>query len=134
MATKHGKLGVVKLGATGGSATVLQLKGWSYDEKIDTADNTVCGATGKTHLTGIPEWDGSIDVLFDPADVAGQGAMTLGAEVIVNFYDYGTASLSGYKVGTATIAGIGKAGSVDGVQTRKYSLKGQGALGDATVA
>ena len=134
MATKHGKDGVVKLGATGGSATVLQLKGWSYDEKIDTHDNTVCGAAGKTHLTGIKEWDGSIDVLFDPADVGGQGAMVVGAEVIVNFYDYGTASLAAYKVGTATIASVGKAGSVDGVQTRKFTLKGQGAMSDAAVA
>jgi len=134
MATKHGKLGVVKLGAAGGNATVLQLKGWSYDEKVDTPDSTVAGAAGKTHEVGISEWSGTIDVLFDPTDIAGQGAMTIGAEVVVNFYDYGTTAGNAYKYGTATIESIGKAGSVDGVQTRKYGIKGQGALADGVAA
>ena len=35
MATKHGKNGVVKIGANGGTAKVLQLKGWSYDSKVN---------------------------------------------------------------------------------------------------
>lgn len=134
MSAQHGKLGVVKLGAAGGSATVLQLKAWTYDEKVDTPDATVAGDAGKKHLVGIPEATGSIDVLFDPADVAGQAAMTVGAQIVVNFYDYGVTQGYAYKYGTFTIESVGKAGSVDGVQTRKYGLKAQGVLADGVAA
>lgn len=133
MATKHGKDGIVKLGATGGSATVLQLKGWSYEEKLDESDNTVAGQTGKTSLAGQPSWTGNIDVLADEADAGGQGALTLGANVTVNFYDDAADSGDIYKIGTARVNSVGKDLKIDGVITRKYGLSGQGVLTNGTV-
>lgn len=133
MATKHGKDGIVKLGATGGSATVLQLKGWSYEEKLDEADNTVAGAAGKTSLAGHKSWTGSIDVLADDADTSGQLALTIGADVIVNFYDDAADSGDKYKIGTGRVNSVGKDLKIDGVITRKFGLSGQGVMSDGTV-
>lgn len=125
---KHGKNGVVKLGATGGSAKVLQLKGWSYDEKIDTPEITVAEDTAKAFTTGSPEWTGSIDVLFDGSDATGQGAMTIGASVTVNFYDETPTTGVAYRAGTAIIDGVSKTLAIDGIITQKFSIKGNGAL------
>ena len=133
MASKHGKDGIVKLGATGGSATVLQLKGWSYEEKLDESDNTVGGQAGKTSLAGHKSWSGSIDVLADEADTGGQGSLTIGADVTVNFYDDAPDTGDKYKTGAARVNSVGKELKIDGVITRKYGLSGQGVLGDGTV-
>jgi hypothetical protein len=133
MATKHGKDGIVKLGATGGTATVLQLKGWSYEEKIDEADSSVAGASGKTSLAGLKSWSGTIDVLDDLADTGGQGTLTIGAEVTVNFYDDSPDSGEKYRIGSARVNSVGKDLKIDGVITRKYGLSGQGVMSDGTV-
>lgn len=124
----HGKNGVVKLGATGGSAKVLQLKGWSLDEKVDTVDSTVAEATAKTHVVGLPEWSASIDVLLDRTDATGQEALTIGASVVPNFYAETPNSGVQYRTGTATVESIGEALTIDGIVTKKVGLKGNGAL------
>ena len=133
MSTKHGVNGVVKLGAAGVTGKVMQLKGWSFSEKLDESDNSVAEQNGKTSLAGLSSWTGTIDVLADESDAVGQGGLTLGAVVILNFYDETPITADTYWVGTARISGRDKTLTIAGVTTRKYTLSGQGVMSTATV-
>lgn len=130
MSTHHGKDGTVKVS----SNTVAEIRSWSVNQTVDTVDDTVMGDTWKTHLVGIPEWDGEMECFWDETDTNGQESLTIGASVTLNLYPEGASSTDKYYTGTASVTRIGVALSVDGGVMRTVGFKGNGALTGATVA
>lgn len=131
MSVVHGKNGVVSIGAPPGNA-VLRLKSYEVDEKVDTADFTVMGAAAKTHEVGIPEWSAKLTALRDKTDTTGSGALTIGASVVANFYDYGTASGQPGKSGTGTVTSISTPVAIGDVISQSFEITGNGVLGNIT--
>ena len=66
---KHGRFGVLYLGATNGGTAVNQanLKSWSLDGSTDFVDVTCMGDSNKSYVAGIPDTTGSFEGVWDSA-------------------------------------------------------------------
>jgi len=124
MGTHHGKNGVVKVGAN----AVAEVQNFSVTEQVSTADDTAMGDADETHLVGIKSWNGNLSCSWDETDATGQEALTVGASVNLGLYPEGSGSGASYLSGTATVTQITLDVKRDGVVTRAFDFKGNGAL------
>lgn len=130
MATLTGNNGTVKVG----SVAIAEIRSFSVDETMDTIESTSMGDTYRTFETSLKSWNGSVDVFFDDTDTTGQGALTVGSEVTVNFQIEGSTSGDHLLSGAAIVTGRTINSSFDGLVEASLSLQGDGALTEGTVS
>lgn len=132
MATHTGSEGTVKVGAN----AIAEIRSYSVEQTGDTVEDTTMGDSWRTHKTTLKSWTGSVDVYWDEADTTGQGALTVGSSVTMNFYPEGaTAGTSEtYLTGTAIVTGVTVTASFDGMVESTLTVQGVGALTSATLA
>jgi len=129
MAVHHGKNGKVKLAAN----AVAAVQKFSINQNIEASDTTVMGDTWQTHLTAIPGWSGSIECLYDPADINGQVALAIGDSVTIGLYTDGDAVGKKYLTGTASVTSIPIEADMKGAVKISFNIQGNGALDVSTV-
>lgn len=129
MAVHKGSEGTVKVG----SNAIANIRSYSIEESADTLEQTVMGNTSRAYAASLSTFSGSVDVYWDETDTTGQGALTIGAEVTLNFYPEGDASGDTYYTGTAIVTGITRTASFDGNIEASISVQGDGALSETTV-
>lgn len=129
MATHAGSEGTVKVG----SDAIAEIRSYSIEESADTLEDTSMGDTARTYKPSLTNYTGSIDVLWDETDSAGQGALTIGAEVTLNLYPEGDASGDVYYTGSAIVTGRTITGTYDGLVEMSITVQGNGALTESTV-
>lgn len=130
MATLTGNNGTVKVG----SVAVAEIRSFSIDESMDTIESTSMGDTYRTFETSLKSWSGSIDIFFDDTDTTGQGALTVGSEVTVNFQIEGDTTGDHLLSGAAIVTDRSISSSFDGLVEASLSLQGDGALTEGTVS
>lgn len=132
MATHTGSEGTVKVGAN----AIAEIRSYSVEQTGDTVEDTTMGDAWRTHKTTLKSWTGSVDVYWDETDTTGQGALTVGSSVTMNFYPEGaTAGTSEtYLTGTALVTGVTVTASFDGMVESTLSVQGTGALTSTTLA
>jgi len=130
MATHTGSEGTVKVGTD----AIAEIRSFSIEESADTLEDTSMGDTARTYKSSLTTYTGSIDVLWDESDTAGQGALTIGAEVTLNLYPEGDTSGDTYLSGSAIVTGRSVNSSFDGLVEMSISVQGNGALTTSTVA
>jgi predicted secreted protein len=130
MATFKGNSGTVKVG----SDAIAEIRSYNVDETMDTIEDTSMGDTYRTFKTSLKSFSGSVDVFFDDTDTSGQGALTVGSEVTVNFLMEGDTTGSHQLSGTALVTGRTITGSFDGMVEASLTLQGTGALTEGTAA
>ncbi|MBG1232974.1 hypothetical protein [Aestuariivirga litoralis] len=123
MTTYHGKGGVVKIGAN----TVAQVKSWTFTQSAETQDTSVMGVDDETHLVGRRSASGSISCLYDETDATGQEVMVAGASVSLVLNPAGTTVTRKNRSFTATITKIDEPVNDNGVITRSFDFKVNGA-------
>lgn len=127
-----GVAGVLKNGAV----TITGVTDFDTSQQVAPIDSTQMGDTWKNHIpnSGIKDWSSSFNAHFVPADVTGQGSLTVGASFTINIYPEGQASTKKYKTGLCSVVDVGNSQKMDG-ETVKIAVKlmGNGALTDATV-
>lgn len=125
MSNYTGNDGVVKIGA----AAIGELKGFNIEESATVHDNTVInGENTRTVKGGRTQWNGGIEVHYDPDDTA-IATMVVGAEVAFEGYPTGEAS-GMYKLdGNILINSASTPIEVDGMIVQSYSFDGSGDLG-----
>ena len=128
MATHIGRDGVIKLGTSGGSNAVAELRSFSIEETGDTVETTAMTATSRSFLSTLTSFTGSADVFWDETDTNGQVALSVGSSVTINFYPEGTATGDTYYHGTAIVTGFTRNASFDGMVEASITLQGSGAL------
>ena len=129
MATHIGRDGIIKVG----SNAVAELRSFSIEETGDTVEDTVMTDTARTYISTLTSFTGSADVFWDETDTSGQGALTVGSSVTINFYPEGADSGDTYYSGTALVTGVTRSASFDGMVEASISLQGSGALTTSTV-
>jgi hypothetical protein len=129
MAVHKGSEGTVKVGAN----AIANIRSYSIEESADTLEQTVMGNTSRAYAASLSTFSGSVDVYWDETDTTGQGALTIGAEVTLNFYPEGDTSGDTYYSGTAIVTGITRSASFDGNIEASISVQGDGALTETTV-
>lgn len=130
MATHTGSEGTVKVGAN----AIAEIRSYSVEETADTTEDTTMGDTFRTHKTTLKSWSGSIDVFWDETDTTGQGGLTVGSEVTINFYPEGSTTGDSYKTGTAIVTGKTITASFDGMVESTITVQGTGALTTSTAS
>ncbi|OUW83686.1 MAG: hypothetical protein CBD78_00030 [Candidatus Thioglobus sp. TMED218] len=129
MATFKGNSGVVKVGST----AVAELRSYSITETAETIDDTAMGDTYRSVQASLKSFNGSLDVYFDDTDSSGQGALTVGAAVTVEFLMEGSASGAHKLSGSAIVTDRTITGSSDSMVEASLSIQGNGGLTEATV-
>ena len=130
MATHTGSEGTVKVG----SDAIAEIRSFSIEESADTLEDTSMGDTARTYKSSLTTYTGTVDVLWDETDTAGQGSLTIGAEVTLNLYPEGDTSGDTYYTGSAIVTGRSINSSYDGLVEMSISVQGNGALTETTVA
>ena len=117
------------------SAVVFgQVRSWSLEETVDTLDATVMSSsTGfifRDVLPSFKSWTASVDFIYDPADVNGQGNVYLKAGNTVNVGIFPEGDNAGDDVwgGKAMITSISQSASFDGLVECTVSLDGRAVL------
>lgn len=129
MATHTGSEGTVKVGTD----AIAEIRSFSIEESADTLDDTSMGDKARTYKSSLTNYTGSIDVLWDETDTAGQGALTIGAEVTLSLYPEGDVTGDVYLTGLAIVTGRSVNTSYDGLVEMSISVQGNGALSQSTV-
>ena len=129
MAVHKGSEGTVKVGAN----SIAEIRSYSLEESADTLETTSMGDTARTYLPSLSTFSGSVDVYWDETDTTGQGALTIGSEVVLNVYPESDTTGAVYYTGSAIVTGITRSGSFDGMVEASISVQGTGALTSATV-
>ena len=129
MAVHKGSEGTVKVGAN----AIANIRSYSIEESADTLEQTVMGNTSRAYAASLSTFSGSVDVYWDETDTTGQGALTIGAEVTLDFFPEGDTSGDTYYTGTAIVTGITRSASFDGNIEASISVQGDGALTETTV-
>lgn len=72
MARRHGRKGVLYVGATNGAAPqpVLGLTKWSFESSTDKEDVSAMGDTNKQYVAGLPDASGDFEGKWDDAAVS----------------------------------------------------------------
>jgi len=129
MATHKGSEGTVKVG----SNAIAEIRSYSIEESADVLEDTSLGDSARTYLSSLTSFSGTIDVLWDETDSSGQGALSVGSEVTLNFYPEGDGSGDTYYTGSAIVTGVSRSASYDGLVEASISVQGNGALSETTV-
>lgn len=129
MATFKGNSGVVKVG----SAAVAELRSYSITETAETIDDTAMGDTYRSVQASLKSFNGSLDVYFDDTDASGQGALTVGAAITVEFLMEGSATGAHKLSGSAIVTDRTITGSSDSMVEASLSIQGNGGLTEGTV-
>jgi len=124
MTVYHGKGGVVKLG----SATLAQVKSWTFSQTSDTQDSSTMGIDDETHVPGRRNASGSINCLYDETDATGQEVLVAGASVSIILNPAGTTATRKNRSFTATITKIDEGVTDGSIVTRNFDYKVNGAV------
>lgn len=130
MATHSGKLGAVYVG----SNAVAEIRDWSLEITGETTEDTVMGDSWRSHKPTLNSWTSSFSAFWDETDTNGQQTLTAGAEITLNLYPEGNSTSNTYWTGAAIVTSVTKNASYDGMVEASFSVTGNGALTEGTVA
>lgn len=131
MSTFKGNDGVIKLGSTGGTNIIAEVRSYSLEHTADTIEDTAMGDANRTYKDSLKSFSGSVDVFWDDSDANGQGAFIVGNTVELNLYPAGASDT--YYSGSAIVTGVSRSASYDGLVEASLSVQGSGALTTTTV-
>ncbi len=131
MSTFKGNDGVIKLGSTGGTNIIAEVRSYSLEHTADTIEDTAMGDANRTYKDSLKSFSGSVDVFWDDSDADGQGAFIVGNTVELNLYPAGASDT--YYSGSAIVTGVSRSASYDGLVEASLSVQGSGALTTTTV-
>jgi hypothetical protein len=130
MATFKGNDGTVK----SGSNAIAEIISFTVDETADTIETTTMGDAAKTYVASFKDATATVETYFDDTDSSGQGTLTVGSSVTVNFQMEGDTTGDHKLSGTAIITGFSLGVSADGINTATYTMQISGGLTAGTVA
>lgn len=140
MATFTGQAGALSVNAV----NVAEITSFTIDHTVNTIEATAMGDEYRSYKTGMKEWSGSADVLFDDATlVDGLGTVLIGntaggdsngAAVAIIAYPAGNTSGAPKLTGNVFVTGFSVASEMEGMVTATVSFQGDGilAIADAT--
>ncbi len=125
MASFHGSLGLVKIGA----ATVAEVTSFEVSERAAFAEDTTLADTDVTYnTTAINSWSGSLTCFWDDTDAAGQETMLAGAAVTIHLHPEGAGVGDEDLTGSALIEEVSVTVQKGAITERTFSFVGNGAL------
>jgi predicted secreted protein len=133
MATYTGENGQVRVDDSSGSpVAVAEVRSWTLDHTKDVIEDTVMGDAARTYKSGLHQFSGSMEVVYDDSKIDAQiFNPDSDTELTAEFYPN---SSTGYKFsGEIIVTSVSRSASFDDLITASISFQGTGALSTETV-
>jgi predicted secreted protein len=130
MATITGENGTVKFGtdSAGSFTAIAEVRSWTVEHTKDVIEDTVMGDAARTFKHGLHSWTGSMEVLYDTAQLGGLTVFNPSDDGVlyVEFYPNGT---TGEKYsGQVLVTSVSRNATYDDMITASVSFQGTGPL------
>jgi hypothetical protein len=144
MAVYTGQSGSIMLDNTSGAATALiEITSFTIDHTVNTIEKTAMGDQYRSYVTGMNEWSGSADLLFDSTLISsfsavmvgnGAGEATAGGGLTLTAYPAGDTSTYPKLEGEVIVTGMSIGSEMEGMVTATISFQGTGQLAMTAVS
>jgi len=130
MATFTGENGKVDITAedSAGLTTVAEVRSWTVEHSKDVIEDTVMGDAARTYKSGLHQFSGSMEVVYDSDHTGASNAFDPSQDgaLSVEFYPDAT---SGQKFsGSVIVTSVSRTASFDDLVTATVNFQGTGAL------
>lgn len=129
MATYTGENGTVKVGTdSAGESAIAEVRSWTVEHTKDVIEDTVMGDAARTYKSGLHQFTGSMEVVYDDGHTAASDAFRPDndGDLFIEFFPDTTA---GEKfTGKVIVTSVSRTASFDDLITASVSFQGTGAL------
>tara|TARA_Y200000002_G_C22595947_1_gene627337 strand:- start:107 stop:511 length:405 start_codon:yes stop_codon:yes gene_type:complete len=134
MATLTGETGKVMFGSDSGSAgtQVAEVRSWTVEHTKDVIEDTAMGDAARTYLSGLHQFTGTMECLYDTAQTATVAVFdpASDSQIEVEFFPAAT----GVKyIGKVIVTSVSRTASFDDLVTATVSFQGTGVLQEVDV-
>jgi|SRR5210317_1142045 len=144
MAVYTGQSGSIQLDDASGTPTALiEITSFTIDHTVNTIEKTAMGDQYRSYATGMNEWSGSADLLFDSTLISsfaavmvgnGAGEASAGGGLTLTAYPAGDTSTYPKLEGEVLVTGMSIGSEMEGMVTATVSFQGTGALAMTAVS
>lgn len=129
MATYTGENGQVKLGTDStGETAVSEVRSWTVEHTKDVIEDTVMGDAARTYKSGLHQFTGTMEVVYDDGHSAASDAFRPDSDAAL-YVEFFPNSSSGEKfTGQVIVTSVSRTASFDDLVTASVSFQGTGAL------
>ena len=135
MATFTGENGKVEVTAedSAGFTTVAEVRSWTVEHTKDVIEDTVMGDAARTYKSGLHQFTGSMEVIYDSTHTAGTNAFDPATDSALTVEFYPDASTGQKFTGSVIVTSVSRTASFDDLVTATVNFQGTGALTTASV-
>lgn len=129
MATYTGENGTVKIGSdSAGESAIAEVRSWTVEHTKDVIEDTVMGDAARTYKSGLHQFTGSMEVVYDDGHTTASDAFRPDndGDLFVEFYP---STSAGEKfTGKVIVTSVSRTASYDDLVTATVNFQGTGAL------
>jgi predicted secreted protein len=135
MATYTGENGKVEITAedSAGTVTVAEVRSWTVEHTKDVIEDTVMGDAARTYKSGLHQFSGSMEVVYDDGHTAASNAFDPAQDGALSVEFYPNASSGEKFTGSVIVTSVSRTASFDDLVTATVNFQGTGALTIASV-
>ena len=135
MATFTGENGKVEITAedSAGTVTVAEVRSWTVEHTKDVIEDTVMGDAARTYKSGLHQFTGSMEVVYDSTHTTATNAFDASQDGALTVEFYPDASTGQKFTGSVIVTSVSRTASFDDLVTATVNFQGTGALSIASV-
>jgi len=129
MATYTGENGTVKIGSdSAGEVAIAEVRSWTVEHTKDVIEDTVMGDAARTYKSGLHQFTGSMEVVYDDGHTGASDAFNPSVDTDL-FIEFLPNTSSGEKfTGKVIVTSVSRTASYDDLVTATVSFQGTGVL------
>ncbi len=135
MATFTGENGKVEITSddSAGTTTVAEVRSWTVEHTKDVIEDTVMGDAARTYKSGLHQFTGSMEVVYDSTHTAATTAFDPAQDGALTVEFYPDAATGQKFSGSVLTTSVSRTASFDDLITATVNFQGSGALTIGTV-
>jgi len=127
--TYTGENGTVKIGTdSAGEVAIAEVRSWTVEHSKDVVEDTVMGDAARTYKSGLHQFTGSMEVIYDDGHTAASNAFRPDNDGDLYIEFYPSASAGEKFTGKVIVTSVSRTASFDSLVTATVNFQGTGAL------
>ena len=111
-----------------GTVTVAEVRSWTVEHTKDVIEDTVMGDAARTYKSGLHQFTGSMEVIYDSTHNAASNAFDPAQDGALTVEFYPDASTGEKFSGSVLVTSVSRTSSFDDLVTATINFQGSGAL------
>lgn len=130
MATYTGENGTVKVTSddSAGLVSVAEVRSWTVEHTKDVIEDTVMGDAARTYKSGLHQFTGSMEVVYDSDHTTTSNAFNPDNDDTLQVEFYPNSSTGEKFTGNVIVTSVSRTASFDDLVTATVNFQGTGAL------